>query len=265
VLVVVSHPDDETIAAGGVVHAAVRGGARVMLVALTAGDGYGRAARRLVGHAPAAADYRLLGETRHAEMLAAAAALGVREADVACLGYPDGALRRLRGDIEGAGPVAGRSGSAVVPYAWAFRPGAPGAGNELSADLAEIVTGFGPTAVIGCDPRDTNADHGAASAFTWKALDDADYDGTRLGLLVHFGHYPLTWAWTPKRDLVPPGALAATAGWRRFSLSAADVAAKDCAVDAYASQTAVPDLRYFMRAFVRPTELFMLLSGPPTA
>jgi N-acetyl-1-D-myo-inositol-2-amino-2-deoxy-alpha-D-glucopyranoside deacetylase len=254
VLVVVPHPDDEVIATGGTIHALAAAGARVGVVMLTAGDGYLRAARRLVGRTPDARAYRALGEKRRAESLVAAGTLGVPTDGVVCLGYQDGGLAAL---LE-ADPVAphGRNGGNEVPYPWAPSPGAPYTGHALVADLARIAEGFDPTAVIAPDPRDANPDHRATAALTERALGEAAYSGRRFGVLVHRGHYPFPWLYRPGAELRPPRALAGRGVWHTLRLSSADEKAKERAIEDYRSQTAVWDLHWFMRAFVRRTELF---------
>lgn len=258
VLVVATHPDDEVLVAGGTIHALRARGARVRVLLLTAGDGYLRAARRLGRLAPDAAAYRRLGELRFRESVDAAGALGVPAGDVVCLGYPDGRLTgMLDADRESSRAAAGRSGSKVVPYEWAYRPGAPCAGDELATDLASVLRDYGPTAVIHPDARDAHGDHSAAAAFTDAALDTCGFPGLRLTCLVHFGHYPYPWAYRPSDAIRPPLALRGRdVRWASVPLEPADIAAKEAALRAFPSQNAIPDLRYFMRAFVRSNELF---------
>jgi LmbE family N-acetylglucosaminyl deacetylase len=267
VLIVAAHPDDEVLVAGGSIRALRSRGAGVRVVLLTAGDGYLRAARRLGGPFPTAEAYLRLGAMRFRESVDAAAVLGMDAHDVICLGYPDGRLSAML-DPGSAPPraAAGRSGSAVVPYEWAYRPGAPCTGEGLGADLAAIVGEYRPTAVIHPDARDAHGDHAAAAAFVDDALSASGVDGMRLTCLVHFGHYPYPWAYRPSDAIRPPRALrGAGFDWVSVALEPAEVAAKEAALRAFPSQNAIPDLRWFMRAFVRTNELFLMRDGAARA
>jgi LmbE family N-acetylglucosaminyl deacetylase len=78
VLGVFAHPDDESIASGGLLAACAEGGARVALLCLTRGE------------AGPGGDPRRLGDVRAGELRAAALVLGVSE--VTILAHPDGML-----------------------------------------------------------------------------------------------------------------------------------------------------------------------------
>src|SRR5205823_12408713 len=77
ILIVAPHPDDEALAAGGLIQRAVARGARVRIVILTDGDGFRVAAARFAGRpAPRPAEYARLSEARPQDSLSAAALLG---------------------------------------------------------------------------------------------------------------------------------------------------------------------------------------------
>src|SRR6185436_8859728 len=107
-VVVAPHPDDETLAAGGLIQRILRTGGTVRVVVLTAGDGYLEAAAALTGHdPPSRADYRALGAARAREIHEAMAALGVR--DLVLLDGPDDGLAALwASDEPYASPRSGR-------------------------------------------------------------------------------------------------------------------------------------------------------------
>jgi LmbE family N-acetylglucosaminyl deacetylase len=257
VLVVAPHPDDEVLAAGGTMSALVRAGARVRVVLLTAGDGYLRAARRIGSFSPDDRTYRRLGELRLQESVEAAAHLGLQPDAMSCLGYPDGRLADLaEGCWEPASAVSGRAGATSVPYEWAITPGAPCCGSGLVADLASVLATFRPDTVIVPARRDNNADHAAAAQLAQRALSGYGFAGRRLAYLVHAGHYPYPWAYRPSASLNPPRALR-NEDWISVPLEERDLDAKTAALRAFATQNAIPDLRYFMRAFLRANELFV--------
>jgi LmbE family N-acetylglucosaminyl deacetylase len=258
VLVIAPHPDDEVLVAGGTVHSLRARGAHVRILLLTAGDAYLRAARRIGRFAPDAATYRRLGEIRFRESVEAASVLGVPESDVVCLGYPDGRLEAMWGDAwEPDAVSAGCSGAAAVPYPWAYRPGAPCCGAAMGDDLAAIVRDLAPDTVIFPNANETHGDHAASHRFVAHALAEAGSLARGLTYLVHCRHYPYPWAYRPAEAVRPPRALRESGlCWLSVPLEHTDVAAKEAALRAFPSQNAIPDLRYFMRAFVRANELF---------
>ncbi|MGQ9825213.1 MAG: PIG-L deacetylase family protein, partial [Desulfotomaculales bacterium] len=68
ILVIAPHPDDETLAAAGVIARSVKQGIPVRVVAITSGDGFSKAASALTGkNPPGASDFLLLGEARQKE------------------------------------------------------------------------------------------------------------------------------------------------------------------------------------------------------
>lgn len=258
VLIVVPHPDDETLAAGGTIHRLVRAGALVRVVVLTAGDSYRRAAARLAGKQPDAAAYLRLGEVRYAESLLAAAKLGLEPADVVSLGYADHTLSAMWNDCwDPSSPAQGRNGATCIPYSWAARPARVMCGADLAADLESEIREFAPETVIAPDVFETHPDHSAAAQFSIYAMDAVGYRGRRLSAVVHFRHYPYPWAHLPGRALDPPPHLiAAGTSWLALPLDEADQRAKADAIAEYRSQTAIADLGIYMRAFVRTNELF---------
>jgi LmbE family N-acetylglucosaminyl deacetylase len=81
---VLAHPDDESLGTGGALAQCAADGVATYLVTATRGE------RGRFGDGSTSPGPDVVGRARHAELLAAAAALGLREVQV--LGYPDGAL-----------------------------------------------------------------------------------------------------------------------------------------------------------------------------
>jgi LmbE family N-acetylglucosaminyl deacetylase len=260
VIVFAPHPDDETIAAGGLLHALARSGQPLRVVVLTNGDGYPRAvtggdARR----APSAAEYAAFGALRQDEARRALARLGVAPASVSFLGFPDGGLADLW-----QSHWASRYTS---PFTQWDRPRYPGAadaqtpyeGRHLTAALARELREFRPTVVVLPHPDDAHLDHAHAGRFVVEALTRLEASGALahrpavLGYVVHYG--PGT-SWPPSppdADLPPPPGLR-HASWVELRLDADAVAAKRAAVAEYPSQLRV--LGTFLRSFVTPNELY---------
>lgn len=263
-LVIAAHPDDEVVNAGGLVTQARGRGARVKVVLLTAGDGYRRAAERLVkGPAPHEAFLRL-GGLRAAESQDALGELGVPPQDRIYLAYSDGSLDSLwELNWDARRPYVGANGRRKVPYPFAARPGRGYCGANLAADLAGIIEEYQPTAVVYPDAKDTHHDHWAAAAFCDYALEETDYRGVRVTYVTHFGLYPSPWAYLPSAYLRPPAGLARVRlSWHSLPLTSATKELKRRAIERYASQMRVPDMRVYLLAFVRRNELFASYSTP---
>ncbi len=96
VLVVSPHPDDETIAPGGLIQAALANGSQVKVVIVTNGDGQlGAPALFGLGDPLSAKSYVAMGERRQAESQAALSRLGVAAKDMLFLGYPDRGIQPM--------------------------------------------------------------------------------------------------------------------------------------------------------------------------
>jgi N-acetyl-1-D-myo-inositol-2-amino-2-deoxy-alpha-D-glucopyranoside deacetylase len=258
ILVIAPHPDDEALATGGLVATALAQGTRVRVVVMTAGDAYRRAARRIAKGRLDPAAYVKLGGMRHEEVLASVSCLGLSPEDLLFLGYQDGSLGSLWDtDWDCGHPHVGANGHATSPYPFAWEPGAPLCGANLARSLETIVRDFQPSAVVYPAPTDSHADHWAASAFTDHALNETGYAGPRLGYVVHHGHYPFPWLYLPNARLKPPRRLVGIGEtWHSLELGAEARQAKQRAIAQHTTQLAVPDLRVFMRSFVRTNELF---------
>lgn len=103
VLVVAPHPDDETLATGGLVHEAGRAGCVVEVVAVTdGGNAY-----------PGAVEHDDLATVRRAEQVAAVRTLGVAH-PIERLGIVDGCAPESEDDIAAALTVLGGDGCLIV-------------------------------------------------------------------------------------------------------------------------------------------------------
>ena len=156
-LVFAPHPDDETIATGGLIQLAIAAGAAVRVVFATDGDNNPwpqRWIERRWHLGPA--DRARWGNRRRLEAQAALARLGVTPESARFLGWPDlGLTEKLE-----------RDDSAIDTLA------------------AEICT-FAPTHVVMPSLRDRHPDHGALHVMLELALGKAETPCIGLGYVVH--------------------------------------------------------------------------------
>src|SRR3984957_18376814 len=95
-LIFAPHPDDEVIAAGGLIQQAREAGGTVRVVYLTSGDSYTQSVKAEQHVArPRSADYRAYGHQREDEARAALRTLGVGAWSLTFLGFPNGGLNHL--------------------------------------------------------------------------------------------------------------------------------------------------------------------------
>ena len=255
VLVVAPHPDDETLCCAGILQLALRAGATVGVVWITAGDSFeidAMVAERTLR--PKGLELEKLGARRIEEARAAADVLGVPRASQFVLGYPDRGLSALVRDAGNSTHRSGYTGASAVPYAQALGPGNLYTGNNLRHDLDQVITQFAPTMVLVAAPQDRHADHRASGLLTRERV-AARLPGTRVYYwIVHAG---LGWPWPHglhrTQPLWPP-ARAAALNWQRLSLDESAQLRKLQALRQHRTQREV--MGWFLNSFVRSNELF---------
>ncbi|HPC82098.1 MAG TPA: PIG-L family deacetylase [Thermoanaerobaculaceae bacterium] len=169
VLVVLPHPDDESLAAGGLLQHALEAGAAIRLLFATDGDNNPwaqRASERSVWIT--ARDRARFGAIRRGEVLAALAALGVGGGAASFLAFPDQGLTALlmRADT------------------------------HLLDDLRRAVLEFRPTVLVGPSMLDRHPDHSALGVWIALVLEGVDLPLRHLRFFVH----------DPGQRRRPPGA-----------------------------------------------------------
>ena len=264
-LLIAPHPDDEVLAAGGLLQhlRAARGALRV--VYLTDGEGYreGVQAEEHV-RAPTVSDYRAYGHQREHEARAVLRLLGFGAGSITFLGFPNGGLSRMMTTYWSEHRRAYRS-----PYTRLDRPSkseilVPDTefrGEDLSEELAQIIDDFSPTVIVVPRKEDQHADHCAAWFFLADALGDVrrahpDFDVDLLNYIIHY----YSWPFEDDAPRIPPpeGLSGGVSGWLNVPLTAAEVKTKREALGLYKSQMDV--MGWFLNGFARRNEWF---SRPP--
>ena len=258
-LILAPHPDDETIATGGVIQKAVALGLPVRVVFLTYGDNAETAfiayRRRPVVRGKSV---QQMGLVRHDEGVAAAGVLGLRPDQLTFLGYPD--FRTLAmwtehwGDVEPCRSMFTQT--SVVPYENALRPGTPYRADEILADIEQILREFKPTKVFVSHPADHNPDHLSLYLFTRVALWNlsSELQPMLIPFLVHHPEWPEPAGLNPGLTLEPPARLEKDGVWRVSHLTPAEVDRKAAALQKH--QTQVNMSASYLNSFMRANELF---------
>jgi LmbE family N-acetylglucosaminyl deacetylase len=262
-LVIAPHPDDEILAAGGLMQKVLSSGGEVGVVIVTNGDG--QFLSPLLVHplsAPHAADYIDFGLVRQNETLTALGHIGVSRNKVVFLGYPDGRVGELwnRAWPNAVASIAPYTRASSSPYQNTFNPFSSYRGGDLFNDLLTNIANFQPDIVLVPHPEDTHPDHSAVSDFARFAI--AVYlasgehpEPTVLAYLVHYARYPIPRGEQTGRELLPPAALASGGdGWVTYALSLTEIAQKKAALNAYKSQ--LRSMGSYLRSFIRANEIF---------
>lgn len=259
VLVLAPHPDDESLACGGVIQRALAQGLPVRIAFLTYGDNnewsfmvYRKRPEILPWQVAA------MGEVRHAEAVAAAGVLGVAPDALTFLGYPDfGTLHIWYAHWGPARPFRSMlTRVRAVPYADAYRPGAPYTGDEIVRDLAAVLDDFRPTQIFLSHPADHNPDHQALYLFTQIALwglTGAERPQVHP-FLVHYPRWPRPRGFAPLRVTTPPEHLATRCDWHGLMLGAEGLTRKTTALQAHKTQYGY--CRPYLDSFLGTNELF---------
>lgn len=165
-VVVAAHPDDETLAAAGLLRAAHAAGARIELVVATDGEA---ALPEVTG-----LDRAELGRTRRAELHTALDRLGLGASPVTWLGMPDSALDA--GELAVAlGPHLEAADTYLAPWDHDPHPDHSAAGRATAAAAPVTVHGWGYPiwACTALDPDDPSIPWPDADRYELDAPDRA--------------------------------------------------------------------------------------------
>jgi LmbE family N-acetylglucosaminyl deacetylase len=155
-MIFVPHPDDESIAASGLIQRVLEKEGKVRVVFVTNGDGYTYAVRLRVKNARISArDFIEYGKKRQEEASQALCELGLQPEDVMFLGFPDDGIDNLWESYwSNLRPF-------ISPYTLFDRPHRKGmnrwvkySGVSLRDEIEQAVKDFSPDWVVLPDPRD---------------------------------------------------------------------------------------------------------------
>lgn len=272
-VVIAPHPDDETLAAGGLIQSVLARGGSARVILITAGDGYVEAVRHATGEPqPRPSQYLAYGEHRLMETRAALRVLG-DSVRLQVLGFPDGRIDRLlRAHWRRTAPVQSPTTRASSPpYPDAVDDDIDYDGADLVHELEQLLEEAHPTLIALPDPLDRHPDHRATGIFALLALeawlrhmDRPPVHGPRLlGYIVHWPGWPPGWdGKAPDAESTPldlPATLPARGLTRvTLTLTPSETAFKRAALARHATQREI--MGSLLAAFVRRTEPFTLLS-----
>lgn len=255
ILIIAPHPDDETIATGGIIRNALSQKKRVLVVFITNGDGFTKSAKKYFHLKTVnSADYYQLGLIRQKEALEALKSLGLSEQNVIFLGFPDKGLKYLWYD-NWEKPYTALNGFNFSPYSNSYEKDTPYTGQNLSRNLENIVKNFRPTDIFYPDSNDTNPDHSATSFFVKYTLLKLNLNIKEYTYLVHHYQWPNPWAYVPISYIFPPSSLKEVPDvWYKYNLTQNEENLKWQALNKYLSQMKV--MSPFLESFIRRNELF---------
>ncbi len=258
ILILAPHPDDEVIGCAGIIQKALALKLPIRIAFFTYGDNNQWSFLVYRKHPvlmPRAVE--VMGIKRHDEAFAASKILGLQREDLIFLGYPDFGTMNIWYDHWGKRPPFRSMLTRVqaVPYPSAFRPGAPYKGEEVLADLKNILNSFKPTKVFVSHPADHNGDHRSLYLFLRVALWDLeDFIKPKIyPYLVHCVKWPLKER-RLNQVLEPPQILKSEIPWEICSLTPDEIIKKLKAIKAHKSQ--YQSSEKYLRLFIRSNELF---------
>ena len=264
VIVFSPHPDDETVAAGGLIARLARRGLPVRVVFVTNGDGYPHAVEEGLDVAmPTTSDYVAFGALRQREAVAAARKLGLRRGDLSFLGFPDGGLADLWRAHWAEPFTSPYTNETSPPYPDAVSPEAEYEGKDLTSVIAWLLRDFRPTVVIMPHPYDRHPDHAHTSFFVTEAMSGLQAKGllpATIQVLTYVVHFP---SWPaikpPAVDRCLTVSELGDTLWTENELAAPDLASKRAALAEYRSQLYV--MNGFLRRFLCANELYGAVDG----
>lgn len=241
------HPDDETIALGGLIYRARQEHIPVSVIFLTNGDNDG----------PTGTPQQQIqiGKNRQREALNALAVLGVSSKSVFFLGLPDGGLESLLSKehyrTPYVSPATGLSSNSA--YDNSYIKNIPYTGFAARRSLIRAINATHPTRTFVTMREDLHRDHWAAGQLMVDINKKIGKRVAQYSFLIHYPNFPLRPS-TPQTELVPPNDLR-DRPWETIVLSADEEGHQAQALKKYVSQFQEDGSDGDMRRFTRPNEL----------
>ena len=254
--IIAPHPDDETLALGGLIYEARQQNLPVSVIFMTNGDG-NRQGAKSVGLGSDPASMLKLGHIRQQEALHALADLGVSSDSIYFLGLPDDGLDALMTprylNQVYTSPITGMSSTAG--YDNSYVPNMPFTGVGVQNALLSALNASRPTRVFVTMGEDTHPDHRAAVVFLDRVRSRILSNPLRFRYLVH--HEGFAVQQDKNAPLQPPADLAKVRFWDSIAISDAARRAKTTALNEYKSQLPSELPGYSITNFIAPNELVM--------
>jgi LmbE family N-acetylglucosaminyl deacetylase len=265
-LVIVPHPDDDILSTAGVIQQALAKDLPVKVVFFTNGD-YNETSFALYRKEITLdqTEALRLGETRREEALAAQGILGVTPEQVVFLGYPDGGgleiFEQHWGDSEPYRALL--SGQDSVVYTFTQTPNAPFKGENIVADLKQLVSDFKPTKIFTSHPGDVHPDHQTLPLFLQVALWELEEQLAPevYHFITHYGRWPQPRGYQPEHPLEPPAQYDVGNRWQIFPISMQERENKLQALQAHKTQWGSG--QPYLESIVRANELFDVIDEIP--
>ncbi|MCD6225596.1 PIG-L family deacetylase [bacterium] len=264
VMIISPHPDDETLATGGLIADLCSRRIPLKIVILTSGDGNPSLflRDRKIKFSPA--KFIATGKERQKETVKAIKILGGNKSKVVFLGYPDGCLWKMCQNPQEV--VASKTTELThSPYQSTFKKNQEYKGENVIKDLKELIKQFKPTVIFVSHQKESNPDHRATFFLTTQALKQAKWKGKVYQYLIHFVWLKLFRLYPPKttkgekeKILYPPYPLWKKGRCFSFWLRPEQLRRKKAALKAYQSQLILPTLRHLFASFLTQNEIFCL-------
>lgn len=253
------HPDDESLANSGIIRAALKANATVLVVMMTNGDATDLNLNDYLKKSNNTDFKGNVGELRHLETIEAMEQLGLNQSSIIFLGYPDMGLRYLYGSNWDYNNLykSNSSGNSYdhSPYNFSYELNAPYCGANVVKNLEAIMKSYKPTIIFYPDDGDEHPDHWATSAFAQYTAIKTNYTGESFTYLVHKGSWPQPLSYQPNNALeAPKDVLDLDGTWYSLNLTQDDENKKENAINSHATQVSL--MRNYLLSFVRGNEIF---------
>jgi len=254
------HPDDETLAAGGLISQLLAQKNPLKIVFVTRGNGNPSLFLKDKKLRFSPEKFIETGRVREEEAKKAIKALGGQENNLLFWDYPDGALSSLWKKpnklIASQTTKLDHSPDTLQEYR----------GENLTKDIKDIIEEFQPTIIFAPHRKESNPDHQAVTLFIKKTLKAIRWQGTLYQYPIHLRIFNFSRVYPPSlkkknKILFPPRQISSKGeGWFSFWLSEKQLVKKRKALNCYQSQLIIPTLRALFRSFQAQNEIFSLLN-----